>query len=133
MFLEDRSGNRLASVQASVGTLRFLAMLCALLPTTATPPPFSPLVIIEEPENGLYVALLKRMLEIAWESPLHPQVFFTSHAPYFIDLFDSRLESVLVLDKKQGQTRVEPVNAAKAEGRLEEMSLGEQHFQGLLQ
>ena len=133
MFLEDRSGNRLASVQASAGTLRFLAMLCALLPTTADPPPFSPLVIIEEPENGLYVALLKRVLEIAWESPLHPQVFFSSHAPYFIDMFDGRLESVLILHKRQGQTRVEPVNAAKAEARLEDMSLGEQHFQGLLQ
>ena len=133
MFFEDSAGNQLPSVQASAGTLRFLAMLCAVLPTTPSPPPFSPLVMIEEPENGLHVALLKRLLDIARESPLHPQLFFTSHAPYFIDLFDGNLESVLVLDKRQGQTRIEPLNAAKTESRLEEMPLGEQHFQGLLQ
>lgn len=133
MFFENSARKQLPAVQASAGTLRFLAMLCALLPTTPTLPAFSPFVIIEEPENGLHVTLLIQLLEIARESPLRPQVLFTSHAPYFIDLFDDRLESVLVLEIAEGRTRIEPLNAAKAESRLENMSLGEQHFQGLLQ
>ncbi|MEA2083613.1 MAG: AAA family ATPase [Thermodesulfobacteriota bacterium] len=70
--------------QMSDGTLKIFAYL--LLLKDPTPPPF---VCIEEPENGLYHKLLETL---ASEFRTHatgkknaPQLFITTHQPYFVD------------------------------------------------
>lgn len=70
--------------QMSDGTLKIFAYL--LLLEDPTPPPF---VCIEEPENGLYHKLLETL---ATEFRTHatgrknaPQLFITTHQPYFVD------------------------------------------------
>lgn len=70
--------------QMSDGTLKVFAYL--LLLEDPTPPPF---ICIEEPENGLYHKLLETL---ATEFRAHatgaknaPQVFITTHQPYFVD------------------------------------------------
>jgi len=70
--------------QMSDGTLKVFAYL--LLLEDPTPPPF---ICIEEPENGLYHKLLE---ELAREFRIHatgkgnaPQIFITTHQPYFVD------------------------------------------------
>ena len=70
--------------QMSDGTLKAFAYLLML--EDPTPPPF---VCIEEPENGLYHKLLEVMAE---EFRSHatgrrnaPQIFVTTHQPYFVD------------------------------------------------
>lgn len=70
--------------QMSDGTLKIFAYL--LLMEDPDPPPF---ICIEEPENGLYHQLLD---SLAMELRLHatgkrnaPQVFVTTHQPYFVD------------------------------------------------
>ena len=70
--------------QMSDGTLKVFAYL--LLLEDPAPPPF---ICIEEPENGLYHKLLETL---ATEFRAHatgrgnaPQLFITTHQPYFVD------------------------------------------------
>ena len=72
------------AAQMSDGTLKIFAYL--LLMEDPEPPPF---ICIEEPENGLYHRLLD---SLATELRSHatgrkgaPQIFVTTHQPYFVD------------------------------------------------
>lgn len=82
--------------QMSDGTLKVFAYL--LLLEDPEPPPF---ICIEEPENGLYHKLLE---SLAQEFRTHatgkknaPQIFVTTHQPYFVDALSP--EEVWVLEK----------------------------------
>jgi predicted ATPase len=82
--------------QMSDGTLKVFAYL--LLLEDPDPPPF---ICIEEPENGLYHKLLE---SLAQEFRTHatgkknaPQIFVTTHQPYFVDALSS--EEVWILEK----------------------------------
>lgn len=82
--------------QMSDGTLKMFAYL--LLLEDPEPPPF---ICIEEPENGLYHKLLEAL---AQEFRAHatgrknaPQVFVTTHQPYFVDALSA--EEVWILEK----------------------------------
>ena len=82
--------------QMSDGTLKVFAYL--LLLEDPTPPPF---ICIEEPENGLYHKLLE---SLAQEFRSHatgrknaPQIFVTTHQPYFVDALTPK--EVWILEK----------------------------------
>jgi predicted ATPase len=82
--------------QMSDGTLKVFAYL--LLLEDPDPPPF---ICIEEPENGLYHKLLETL---AREFRAHatgrrnaPQIFVTTHQPYFVDALSP--EEVWILEK----------------------------------
>ena len=82
--------------QMSDGTLKVFAYL--LLLEDPEPPPF---ICIEEPENGLYHKLLETL---ASEFRAHatgkrnaPQLFVTTHQPYFVDALDP--DEVWILEK----------------------------------
>jgi predicted ATPase len=82
--------------QMSDGTLKVFAYL--LLLEDPEPPPF---ICIEEPENGLYHKLLEAL---AQEFRTHatgkknaPQIFVTTHQPYFVDALSP--EEVWILEK----------------------------------
>lgn len=82
--------------QMSDGTLKMFAYL--LLLEDPDPPPF---ICIEEPENGLYHKLLEAL---ANEFRAHatgkknaPQIFVTTHQPYFVD--STTPEEVWILEK----------------------------------
>jgi predicted ATPase len=82
--------------QMSDGTLKIFAYL--LLLEDPDPPPF---ICIEEPENGLYHKLLE---SLAQEFRTHatgkrnaPQIFVTTHQPYFIDALSP--DEVWILEK----------------------------------
>ena len=84
--------------QMSDGTLKIFAYL--LLLEDPTPPPF---ICIEEPENGLYHKLLEILAE---EFRAHasgrrnsPQIFVTTHQPYFVDALTP--EETWILEKGQ--------------------------------
>lgn len=135
MFFEDRAGHSLSAVNASNGTLRFLALSYVLLiqPEVLRPMAnLSPLCIIEEPENGVYAGFLKTLFEMMDEPPRGHQIILTSHSPYFIDLFDDHLDGVFVVDRQNGQTSITQPDAARVKERLERFPLGEQHFREML-
>lgn len=82
--------------QMSDGTLKIFAYL--LLMEDPEPPPF---ICIEEPENGLYHRLLE---SLASELRSHatgrknaPQIFVTTHQPYFVDALSPK--EVWILEK----------------------------------
>lgn len=91
--------------QMSDGTLKVFAYL--LLLEDPDPPPF---ICIEEPENGLYHKLLE---ELAKEFRTHatgkknaPQIFVTTHQPYFVDALSP--EEVWILSKgEDGLSRIQ--------------------------
>lgn len=83
--------------QMSDGTLKVFAYL--LLLEDPEPPPF---VCIEEPENGLYHKLMETL---AMEFRAHatgkrntPQIFVTTHQPYFVDALSPK--EVWILEKQ---------------------------------
>lgn len=90
--------------QMSDGTLKIFAYL--LLMEDPEPPPF---IGIEEPENGLYHRLLE---SLASELRSHatgnknaPQIFVTTHQPYFVDALSPN--EVWILEKaKDGYSRI---------------------------
>ena len=112
--------------RASNGTLRLLALSYIL---TVQPSSF---LIIEEPENGIYVGYLKKLLALINENNNIQQVLFTSHSPYFIDLFDNKLENVFVTNRDKYRSILSNIDIVKAQQNLKDFSLGEQHFRELL-
>ena len=83
--------------QISDGTLKIFAYLLMLY--DPSPPPF---ICIEEPENGLYHKLLE---VLANEFRTHatgrknaPQIFVTTHQPYFVDALEP--DETWVLEKQ---------------------------------
>ena len=130
MFFEDQDRHALPAPNASSGTLRFLALAYVLLVQPRAVP--SPLFLIEEPENGLHVGILKTLFEMADPPPAGPQLVFTSHAPYFIDLFDDRLDGIFLFDRDKGHTSITRPDPARVKAWLEDFPLGEQHFRDML-
>jgi predicted ATPase len=84
--------------QMSDGTLKLFAYM--LLLQDPEPPPF---ICIEEPENGLYHKLLetlaKEFREHATGKRNAPQIFITTHQPYFVDAVNP--EETWILEKAQ--------------------------------
>ena len=82
--------------QMSDGTLKIFAYL--LLLEDPAPPPF---ICIEEPENGLYHKLLEILAtefrSNATERRNPPQIFVTTHQPYFVDALSP--EETWILEK----------------------------------
>lgn len=82
--------------QMSDGTLKVFAYL--LLLEDPKPPPF---ICIEEPENGLYHKLLEALAtefrEHATGKKNAPQLFITTHQPYFVDAL--KPEETWILEK----------------------------------
>jgi predicted ATPase len=95
-FNDGAFGDPFFAQQMSDGTLKIFAYL--LLLEDPDPPPF---ICIEEPENGLYHKLLETL---AQEFRSHatgkknaPQLFVTTHQPYFVDALTP--EEVWILEK----------------------------------
>jgi predicted ATPase len=101
IYFETRSGKRIRAQQASDGALLFLGFLALVhLPE----PPG--LLLIEEPENGVYpkrlgevIQLLKHMAART-EGVQIPQIIITTHSPYVVSLFEP--EEVTFLGRPGG-------------------------------
>ncbi len=95
-FNDGAFGDPFFAQQMSDGTLKVFAYL--LMMEDPDPPPF---ICIEEPENGLYHKLLEAL---AREFRSHatgkkgtPQLFVTTHQPYFVDALTP--QEVWILEK----------------------------------
>ena len=92
----------------SDGTLRCLAL--ALLAEASRPSPdvdaIHPLVVVEEPENGIFPGQLREFFDLFEERSGGGQFIFTSHSPYFINFFDAQRQSVTELRRSNERTEV---------------------------
>lgn len=134
IFFEDDKGNRVSARSTSDGTLRFMAIayVVSMGRELTNSQGFEPLLIIEEPENGLYVGLLKSLMEGISPTGEDGQFIFTSHSPYFIDLFDSNLTGVHIVSANTLSTVLSRPEIQNVRRMLDEMPLGEMHFRNLL-
>jgi len=137
MFVEDDKGQRFSVSYVSNGTLRFLALTYVILSTTIKDQnwkPSPPLIIIEEPENGIYVGHLKDLFELIDPTGAGGQYIFTSHAPYFIDLFDAHLENVVVMKRGETHSQLVKPDPERLKKYLvqKEFPLGELHFRDMI-
>ena len=134
LFLEDQEQNRFGTRSMSDGTLRYLvfAYLIYSLGDAKTSMSFSPLVLVEEPEDGLYVGQLKPLFEKIDTTGASGQFLFTSHSPYFIDLFERNLPGVHLLKPGKPSSVLVVPDPKKIDKLLEQMPLGELYFREML-
>jgi len=130
MDLTDAQDHRFSPTNISDGTLRFMALCYVMLNNVGGQP--RRLTIIEEPENGLYVRYLKPLFELIDPSGAGGQYIFTSHSPYFIDLFDAYPENITVMQDRGTHSALVKPDPARVRKYLEEMPLGELHFREML-
>ena len=135
MFFEDSDGHRFGAQSVSDGTLRFIAICYLIISNRRAQGDdgTAPLIMLEEPENGIFVAHLKPLFQKIEPSGEDGQFIFTSHNPYFIDLFDAYPAGLhVVRNEGRGSEIVKP-EQGKILNYLEKFSLGEMHFRGLLE
>ncbi|HNF96233.1 MAG TPA: AAA family ATPase, partial [Pseudomonadota bacterium] len=120
-FNDGTFGDPFFAQQMSDGTLKVFAYLLML--EDPEPPPF---ICIEEPENGLYHKLLE---SLAREFRSHatgrknaPQIFVTTHQPYFVDALTP--DEVWILEKdKEGFSTIKRVSELEIVRKLVEQGL----------
>lgn len=112
---ETRLGARIRARQASDGAVLFLAFLAlAYVPTPPT------LLLIEEPENGIYpkrlgevVKLLKDLAHRS-DSVQLPQIIISTHSPYVVSFFEPEEVTFLArpADDPDAPVRARPLRDA---------------------
>ncbi len=111
IYFETQSGDIVRAQQASDGAILFLGFLS--LSYLPKPPK---LLLIEEPETGVYpkrlnqiIGILRRMADSPANEKL-PQIVFTTHSPYVLTTF--KPEEVTFLSKQNGSVVARPLRDA---------------------
>ncbi len=133
MFFEDKDGHRFGVQSISDGTLRFMAISYLIIANRGSHEPTTPVIMLEEPENGIFVGHLKPLFQRILPSGEEGQFIFTSHNPYFIDLFDAVPNGLHVVQSTTKGSEVVQPDVNRIQKYLDTFSLGEMHFRGLLQ
>ncbi len=109
-FVALRNRPQTSWMGLSDGTLKCLALAVIAeamgVDSDSIHAPSAPLVIIEEPENGLFPGHLRRIQEMFEGSMGMAQFVFTSHSPYFINFFDGARDTVTMLRRKKEITEI---------------------------
>lgn len=108
------------ATRLSDGTLRYLCLLAILCH------PQPPAVIcIEEPEMGLHPDIIPTIGELLKEASTRCQLFVTTHSEVLIDSLSDSPESVLICEKKNGETSLARLKSATLEDWLTKYRLGQ--------
>jgi len=106
-FVALRSRPRASWSALSDGTLYVLALGYIIEIASALADAGQPgTMIIEEPENGIYPGQLRRVFERVEDRAPRTQFIFTSHSPYFINLFDGSRNCVTLLTRNKERTEI---------------------------
>ena len=125
IHFETTTGKSIRAQQASDGAILFLGFLA--LANLPKPPR---LLLIEEPETGIYperlgqiVEMLRKMTKDAGDAA--PQIVFTTHSPYVLSFFEP--EEVTFMSRgEDGAVRARPLREAPhIRERLDGFYLGE--------
>ncbi len=111
IFLEKFSEKirALRANEASLGTLRSLAILIALFQSTFKA---ASLVCIEEPETGLHPYASGAIRDALREASEFRQIIVSSHSPDLLDDKDISPGSILAVMSRNGSTEIGPVDAS---------------------
>lgn len=111
IVFETQQGRSISAQQASDGAVLFLGFLAL---TMLPKPP--KLILIEEPENGVYPKRLKEIVDILREIVINtpeesrPQVIFSTHSPYLLSFFQP--EEVTFMSRHEDGVVARPLRDA---------------------
>jgi len=118
--VEQGAGERyVPASRLSDGTLRYMALAAILL--DPEPPP---LVVIEEPELGLHPDVVLGIGELLIQASERTQLVVTTHSRVLINALEDHASSVVVCEKRDGQTQMKRLYPERLEEWLEQYSLG---------
>ncbi|RJP42137.1 MAG: chromosome segregation protein SMC [Phycisphaerales bacterium] len=114
------------AARLSDGTLRYLCLLAILC--DPDPPR---LICIEEPELGLHPDLLPKIADLMIAASERTQLIVTTHSDILVDALTEQPESVVVVEKHDGQTRATRLQAGdELQQWLEKYRLGQLWLRG---
>ena len=108
------------ATRLSDGTLRYLCLLAVLC--HPEPPP---LICIEEPELGLHPDILPTVSKLLLEASERSQLIVTTHSDMLVDALTNEWWSIVVCEKRDGQTVMRRLDEEKMAAWLENYRLGE--------
>ncbi len=112
----------------SDGTLRYLCLLAIL----CDPDPPA-LICIEEPELGLHPDMLPKIADLLMEASERTQLIVTTHSDMLVDAMTDQPESVVVMEKHNGQTQMKRLKANdELNEYLKTYRLGELWLRGMV-
>lgn len=121
IFLHERGlRSPIPATRLSDGTIRFIAILAALL--TPSPPP---LLCLEEPELGLHPDAVAIVAELLAEASNRMQLIVTTHSDALVSALTSNVESVLTCEKQGAGTVLRRLDAAQLGHWLDRYQLGD--------
>ena len=124
LYLEEGRFS-IPATRLSDGTLRYLSLLAILC--HPSPPP---LICIEEPELGLHPDALPELATLMLSASERTQIIATTHSEILVDELTEIPESVLVCEKREGQTQVSRLNRPDLAQWLEKYRLGQLWLRG---
>jgi predicted ATPase len=125
-FKEKHLPGRIPAWNLSEGSARLVATLLALF--VPSPPA---LVAIEAPETSLHPRLMEYLADILKLGSRETQIIITTHSPYLLTCLPP--ESLLIVTKERGETRVKRVRRDRAlTEALKVLGLGEMWYSGHL-
>lgn len=104
--------------QFSDGTMRFICLATALLQ-----PRLPSTIVIDEPELGLHPFALDLLAALIHEASDRTQLIVSTQSPLLLNHFEP--EQVIVVDRADGASRFQRLEAANLNVWLEEYALGE--------
>lgn len=115
------------ATRLSDGTVRYLCLLAILC--DPDPPP---LIGIEEPELGLHPDLLPKVADLMDQASERTQIVATTHSDILVDALTDRPESVVIVEKHEGQTSMQRLESVKLAQWLDKYRLGQLWTRGEL-
>lgn len=113
VFFETLNGRRIRAQQASDGAILFLGLLAL---THVPEPPR--LLLIEEPERGVYPKRLEQVLRLLQELERKPpgvpipQIIMTTHSPFLLSFFEPEQVTLMSREGGDGPVRARPLRDA---------------------
>ncbi len=113
LYFDTKSGTSIRAEQVSDGAILFLGFLALMY--NPKPPK---LIMIEEPEKGIYpkrleevIGMMRKLVENPGDRPV-PQIVMTTHSPYFLSLFQPEEVTFLRREGGTGPVRAYPMRDA---------------------
>ena len=116
-----------SAARLSDGTLRYLCLVAVLC--HPEPPR---LVCLEEPELGLHPDILPKLGDLLVDASSRCQLIVTTHSDTLVDKLSHTPESVVVCEKREGQTVMTRLGGDELQHWLKRYSLGELWTRGEL-
>ena len=104
----------------SDGTLRFIALIAALLSTN--PPP---LLCIEEPELGLHPDVLTLLGELLVEASANTQLIVTTHSDALVSALTNHVDAVVACERPDAATVLRRLEPDRLASWLDDYRLGD--------